>query len=354
MLEACLRRLKFSLKKAFISHLLTFCYTISSACLKKEKVVFACNFSNDIYGNLLETYNQLKKSHPDVLIVYRPRTILEYLKEITLFGCAKLIVVDCSHWLVSNVNISKNTKIVYIGHGGGCFKKMGYATKNTANRKDCKKVNKLYGQYSYVLSTTAKFDQQIAENFNVSLNSIICCGLPRTDRLFSKKYSRQQSIILFAPSFYLEKDGRRTYNWEFEQLAKIAALAGFTVWFSTHPDTPKSDIPKDWVDCSDFSYQKKLQVPSLLITDQSSLMFDFCVTGKPILLSNLSSAVDTWIPANELHGVNLCRSYQELYEKLINVDTLQSSFSLYDQQMNRCKGNSSNDLCHILSEIYNK
>lgn len=334
-------------------------YKVTSLFVKKRDVVFASNFDRDIYLNLGELYSSCKKASIPVKIIYsNKKDWFEIFKTIFVFAKAKVIVVDCSHWVLARIFIDSNTKVIYVGHGGGCYKKMGFAAHHFAQRTEEKK-KKLYGQFTYVISTSPEFDKCVCNNYGIAHNQLLKIGLARTDLLYySSKMlgtaeKNKEKILLFAPSYVSAKSGRK-YSIDYDHLAVIARKAGWTVWYSAHPDVEdKKRVPSDWVNCSSKSYQDKVLTPAVLVTDRSSIMFDFCITGKPIIIfdNDCLDYKNLWIRPEELRGVTLCHTEDELSLLLQHPEFLSSSTLLFEQQMSRCKGRSCSDFVDFIKEI---
>lgn len=332
-------------------------YECFSVFRKKQLTVFAVNFSEDRYLNLTAVFYAAKHIgiHSKFLLKKSSSPVAVLSALWTLAG-ARIIVVDCSHWIVSKVWISNKTHVVYLGHGGGAFKRMGFERPIAARLSNEKRM-KLYGQFSEALSTSPECDERICANFRLSSEAVLKAGLPRTDALLAalreKPSVKPLPVLLFAPSFRESKSGR-CYLWNFNAVNEVARRAGLTVWFSPHPDVPlPKGIPMGWVDCSSLSYVERIMRPAVLLTDRSSLMFDFSVTGKPVVLMEERASEDLWIAAKELEGVNLCRGYDELSVVLSSLQEAKPSRALFIQQMRRSRGNSAQVVAMRLAELIN-
>lgn len=320
---------------------------------RQVKVVLACNFERDIYLNLTCLYNQLlekdigKKTE---FLLSNSKTILSLLKQLWVFSKSKIIFVDCSHWVVSKLRINPNTKLIYVGHGGGVYKKMGYAANHDRKIPDFKK-KLLYGQFSYVVATTKNFDQQICLNYSLDPDQILHIGLPRTDMLFSSTpaYSYNKKLLL-APSFIREK-GVRRYQWDFNKLKYI--LSSYEVWISLHPDVQQRPlIPENWKVFDSTTHYEDLRDFDILITDGSSIMFDFSITKKPVILFDFSIRKNIWSDV-KLEGLNIVHDYSDL-KLMIDSNSLIHSDLLYRNQMSCCTGKSSKKLINFSIGLYNE
>ena len=333
-------------------NLINLIYKICTRLYNSDYITFACNFDTDKYLNLSVLHEELVSRHVKIKskFIYDHKNIVDRLRQIIVIASSRIIIVDCSHWIISNIDVNKYTKVVYIGHGGGAYKKMGFERKIlTANS------TRKYGQFSYALSTSNFCDKCIKKNFNIDEASLIKCGLPRTDLIKSFNIEEEsRKTILLTPSYY-EKSNKRLIAWDLNDLVEKLSKLGFELIISLHPDIHDENI------CTNErlkmmsmkeNYIENISKADILITDVSSLMFDFSVTKKPIIIFDTVSYVSTWIKPNDLPGVNIVNSMGELISKLQNMNKLKGSKDLFEFQMNRCNGKSCKVVIDKVLEIY--
>ncbi|MBR0536996.1 MAG: CDP-glycerol glycerophosphotransferase family protein [Clostridia bacterium] len=176
-----------------------------------------------------------------------------------------------------------------------------------------------------MLSNSKTLTKLYREAFWFPQGEIIENGLPRNDILFSateadRRRTRREigvkedrRICLYAPTFRND-GGLGAYDLDYPRLAK--ALAGrfggeWTVLLRLHPNVAKAAgglaaDGKTVVDVSAFpDIQRLYTVSDAVVTDYSSVMFDFMQTGRPVLLyaSDLESyrkERDFFIPPDSL------------------------------------------------------
>lgn len=173
-------------------------------------------------------------------------------------------------------------------------------------------VSRWYNYYKtnisgFVVSAMPEY-KSIVGNYYYTRNCIWLTGMPRLDLL----HSDDSKIITIMPTWraYLVEnnpiDGRRTLCSKFEEsnffksycqllsnskLYKLAKTFGYSIQFVCHPNmNGVSDKFKSYVNCADIdfienvpSYADLFAETSLLITDYSSVAFDFAYLKKPIL-----------------------------------------------------------------------
>ena len=201
---------------------------------------------------------------------------------------------------VCNVNVErglmfkpKNTIFLNTGHGGQ-FKIDGNAQKNR-NDYDYSDVD-MYCSFS-------QFDEDInVRDFNVRKEASVICGVPRDDELYRVTPEKIEAarrklripdgkkVILYAPTWRDSSDGGDSYTiappmdiayWR-ERLSN-----DYVLLFRAHHLTTKSmDLTYDDF-VIDGSQEQNVNIvliaSDILITDYSSIAYDFSILERPIV-----------------------------------------------------------------------
>ena len=339
-----------------VERIYQFAYDVFCCFLKKDKIVFLCNFEDDKYLNLGCVDRELQRLglKSEIIFLYKKdKSISNIISHIYAISKSKIILVDCTHWLISKINISKKTKIIYVGHGGGVYKKMGFKKIGALNRSKDKNI-KLYGQYSYIVVTTDKFLREVMDNYKVNEYQLLKYGMPRADLLIRERGDSVAKVkkILIAPSYIENNNGERFFYLNLMSIDRVLRKCNFSPVLSIHPDLRRAiNIPDGWIKGNYQSYVSMINMCDVLITDRSSIMFDFCCTRKPIIIiDNNEFVCNQWMSVKDLDGINWCRNYLELEKLLTNDCNLIGSEKLFEQQMDLCGGNSSKLLAKFIKE----
>lgn len=125
---------------------------------------------------------------------------------------------------------------------------------------------------------------------------VIETGYPRNDSLTNDKKSRDalraelgvsktETLVLYAPTW---RDSKRTMSgaWAGVNFFDADLPAGFRLMFRGHNNTKsahKTSLAGDAIDVTNYPNVNDLFLAAdVLVTDYSSVMFDFSVTGKPM------------------------------------------------------------------------
>ncbi|GBG95011.1 CDP-glycerol glycerophosphotransferase [Ligilactobacillus salitolerans] len=190
------------------------------------------------------------------------------------------------------------TKVIQLWHANGAVKTFGWEEPRTKNRSksDKTRFQKVYDQFDDFIVGSDKMGEVFCNSYHQSPEKIQVLGYPRTDLLFANEKTIQtrkqiylkhpelvnQEIILYAPT-YRETDGGDTYLQLPADFKKIvsALSAQQTLIIKVHPqvtaalqELQEQDLKNVvWVD--DFSTEELLVITDRLITDYSSVIFDY-------------------------------------------------------------------------------
>ena len=203
----------------------------------------------------------------------------------------------------------QQTHIVQLWHANGSIKTFGWEELTTAQRSaaDKRRFQKVYDQFDEYLVGSKKMAQVFAQSYHVPQNRMNVIGYPRTDELFDKNWQMQVSqnikhkysdivgkeVILYTPTYREDETGRPIMNLPEDFCQFANQLSGNQrLIIKLHPHVKsfekqlKQRLNADkviWVD--DFSTNDLLLMADRLITDYSSVIFDYALlpNAKQIL-----------------------------------------------------------------------
>ena len=283
--------------------------------LKKNKVLFVSDVRSDIGdGNLAYMYNYLPKEYIKVTSFVADRRIKRTIKEnirlIYNLSVCKYIMLDDFCKYTSYLKVRKNQELIQLWHGPGAFKKFGHSRGGG----DLKKfhVHHGYKRYTKAIVSSEEIRPCYAEAFSISLDKVKATGFPRTDLFFDeksvtkekkalyKKYPKlkDKKIILFAPTYRGSKVDEANYDFSKLDLDKIyeSFKDEYIFIFKWHPalynniqNGKVKNIDYDkyndfYIDLSEErDINSLLLISDILITDYSSVIFDWAFLDKPII-----------------------------------------------------------------------
>ena len=285
---------------------------IASVILKinKKKAVFLSESHRELDGNLKCVYDALPSDIEKKVHIKGDRRTKENLLEtfsiwydMTTSG---IILLDDFYGLTSAIKVRKGQQIVQLWHGSGAYKKFGYSRQTTGDKIE--RVHSGYKKYTMAITSSEDIRGCYAEAFGIDISKVYATGIPRTDIFFDedkkkeiserffKEYPdlKDKKIVLFAPTYRGRKVEDADYDFEYANLNLLTEELGeeYAVITKWHPAL-RNNIERNKVQakhCSkvkDFSYYRDMNelliVCDILVTDYSSIIFDYSLLNKPIV-----------------------------------------------------------------------
>lgn len=200
--------------------------------------------------------------------------------------------------------IPHREKQVFINtwHGGGAYKHIGALLA-----KNKFEITRYLWKHdvNYAISSCAMFSKIIEEAFGIKHDKILEIGMPRNDLFFNDdmgsiqgiltyfrdyyKIDNAKKIVLYAPT-YRENQGYSFYGLDFKNLRDSLQKKFGGEWlilFRGHYflQEAKDALKNEVINVSDYDdMQEILLAADCLITDYSSSVWDYSLTGKPCFL----------------------------------------------------------------------
>lgn len=280
------------ISKIYICFMTALYWILDHIYFNKQKKIMFVSFSGRQYSDSpREIYLKMKQDdyfkdykfvwamdNPDKFSSIEDNVIninsFKYLKEL----------MSSSIW-ISNASIErlipyKSDKITYINtwHGiplkyiGGDAQDVDYITKYWYDNMQAD-----------LMSACSPYDYQIFKSVFPKVKNIKMIGLPRNETLYGhvgqKEKKFDKKVILYAPTFRENSDNSnnmffsRDFSDQFPDVIFLVRSHYF------------SDLNiNNMIDVSDKDLNKIMEVVDLVITDYSSLMFDYSILEKPLVL----------------------------------------------------------------------
>lgn len=296
--------------------ILSFVFRVFWIFPTKKNRLFLLNDMSFTYGDNLKYLNEYlqkyKKDKFEIIFPLKSKTVISHncisIKPHSLLYfyyilTSKIIITNAGG--ISYLPFRKNQIIINTWHGGGPYKKTGAsASSNKFHIKEFKMNSK---KTTYMLSTSKNFDEFEAKALYMDKEKLIKTGSPRNDVFFEnqqkiidsvKKYFNiplDKKIILYAPTFRdisIDTNSKRvlgsiTLDYKSVVTEFNKKFGGdWVIAFRLHPRLNNEiNLPNDVLNFSLYpDMQELLLAADAVITDYSSLMWDFSLTGKPCLL----------------------------------------------------------------------
>lgn len=309
------------LKMAVQSILLPFVYRMQCPKeVEKGLVVFADAHNQSVPPSMAPLVQEVRKRgnmrvveiYDDYQQISFKRLLKRMLYFMKCYARAEYVVI-CDNFLpVSSCRKRKGTTVIQLWHGCGAFKKFGYDTEG-----DIPAFYKgnVYRNYDIVTVSAPGCVRHFQSAMRLPGKVFKPMGVCRTDKFFQEAYNRAcrelfarehpgaagKKVVLWAPTFR-----GNPADPKLEQYEDIVKLGGelpedVFVIIKVHPHLAK----KYPYDNSSLTTDQLLPVTDLLITDYSSIIFEYSIYRKPMLF---------YAPDMEDYGVE--RGFYLDYRKL--------------------------------------
>ncbi len=287
----------------------------------QNKVTFVVSFSENnksVYKEMLrqefscrtlfltteKMYPLFSKYKDATTLLFELKKPFDFLRSIFHLATSKVIVVDNYYGFLSKSAFKPSVECIQLWHANGAIKKFGLEDPSieTRNKRAMARFKSVYNRFDKVVVGSEAMADVFKQAFGTSDGKILRSGMPRTDVFFDRsakakaetKLLRQfpvlkvKKVILYAPTY------RENQLLDAELRIDLKSLAAqfadeYVLLLKIHPAVKnKIKIPSELSHfVYDFSSYHQLNdllfVTDILITDYSSIPFEYCLLNRPII-----------------------------------------------------------------------
>ncbi len=286
---------------------------------------------------------------------------------------SKVIVTDDYFFPLRRYGKRKDQYVIQIWHAPGAFKKFGINASTMFPGTDMK----YHRDYDLVVTSSEYVRQLYADAFGIDVEHVKALGTPRTDMLFDEKHLEERrqhvfekypeikgkQVILYAPSFR-EPPGRpRVYMPEIDFGQINDGLRDDQIMIlCPHPVMPDYEGEWDYDKIKmvrDVSTADFMLAADLLVTDYSSVIFEYSLLDKPMAFlcydydeydRDFYLDYDTELPGEIFRDTD---TFME-YLKTGKFECSSRLAGFRDRYMSACDGNSSKRVAAAITEYLNR
>ncbi len=286
--------------------------------------------------------------------------------------------------MISIMKVRKGQEVCQLWHGAGAFKKFGYSRQDkTKSWKD--KING-HRNYTKAMVSADQIRWCYAEGFGMDIENVKATGMARTDIFFNQEYIRQKreelyqeypylkdkKVILFAPTYRGVSLKHSYYDYEELDVEKIYqefANENYIFLFKWHPGhyyqmQKQGIIPYDLEKYENFFYDfsdkrdinELLLITDVLITDYSSVIFDYALLNKPVVYFVYDYDVyqqdrGLYFELEDYIYGDIAKTSEELIDAIQNAKVLEDKREIFMKKfMSKCDGNATRNTCEWIFE----
>jgi len=343
---------------------------------QKEKTTFVTSFGDNIFYVLKEVE---KQTNDQMIILQTPQCkfnfdiidshhkilnfgtyhFIDWFRSIYHLATSKKVFVDNYYGFLAVTDFKPNVTCIQLWHAAGAIKQFGL--KDPSNKLRSQRANqrfqKVYSRFNYVVVGSEKMANIFRESFNLSNDQILRSGIPRTDLFFNPENLKQletelklkypiinnKKVILYAPTFRDGELNNSSIKLNIESMYQ-ELKEDYVLFLRLHPAmnvTFNNKYPDFIIDVSNYvNINELLVITDILITDYSSIPFEFSLLNRPILfyaydLEEYSQSRGFWEDYEHMVPGPVLKTTDELIYKIQNnefdLDLISSFAKLWNQ-----------------------
>lgn len=311
--------------------------------IKKNQISILSDSRKTLSDNFQFVYDELQKRKDyDYYFLLKPsvKTRKRYIEIIQLaynIARSKVVLIDDFYPMIYPLKIRKGADLIQIWHAVGAFKTFGFSRVGKPGGP--KPTSLAHRNYTKAIVSSKYVAPFYAEGFGISEDKVIATGVPRTDVFFDEAYKQKKvqevyetypefegkRITLYAPTFRGHGQSSAKFPKKQLDLDRIYEGLGENDLFliKLHPFVKKKlAIPVEYrdkiLDLTKYpSVNNLLFVTDVLITDYSSVCFEYALLNKPMIfycfdLEEYISSRDFYVPYEEFTPGEIVRNTDEL------------------------------------------
>lgn len=368
-----------------ISHI--FCMVLK---MKENRILFLSDVRDVLDGNLKFVYDMLEDEKCEKVLSLKKdrkakRKMKEKLKLVYYLATSKYVLLDDYSRMISIMKVRKGQEVCQLWHGAGAFKKFGYSRQDKTTKSWMDKVNG-HRNYTKAIVSAEQIRWCYAEGFGMDIEKVKATGMARTDLFFNQEYIQQKreelyqeypylkdkKVILFAPTYRGVSLKQSYYDYEKLDIEKIYqefANKDYVFLFKWHPGhyyqmQQQGIQPYDLEKYENFFYDfsdkrdinELLLITDILITDYSSVIFDYALLNKPVVYfvydyDEYQKDRGLYFELEDYIYGDIAKNTEELIRAIQEEKVLAEQRKRFMEKfMNACDGNATRNTCQWIFE----
>lgn len=316
-----------------------------------DRILFSSDSRTELGGNLKLVHDRMVERGIDrdyeLLTLFNGgvstrRAFTDRFRLPWLLARADVMLIDDFQPVIYSVR-DPNIRIVQLWHAVGAFKTVGYSRVGKPGGPN--PYGRAHKNYTFATVSSSADVPTYAEAFGIPESHVIPTGVPRVDRFFDASHreaahmaaleafprARDRFTILFAPTF--RGNGARSATYDFDRI-DCTALHALCVEkdavciIRMHPFVRDPlQIPEHLTDrlldgsAATIDINDLLFAVDLLITDYSSIVYEYSILGRPVLfyaydLDEYVASRDFYEPYESFVPGRIIRTFDELLDAI--------------------------------------
>ncbi|MCR4945780.1 MAG: CDP-glycerol glycerophosphotransferase family protein [Lachnospiraceae bacterium] len=220
------------------------------------------------------------------------------------YAVASYVFICDNNLPVAGAKKRKETKVVQLWHAGGALKRFGYDSE--WNIPSSYKGGNVFGNYDMVTVSADYAVKPFSSAMRTDEHTVRATGISRTDYCYDRSYIDRQKkkfaekhpgaagkkVILWAPTFRGSASDPMFFGGDEIERLKNEFSDRYYIIRKLHPHAKRRAEMND----SDMSSEALMLVCDIMITDYSSILYDYSLLQKPLIL--FAPDLDTYVREN--------------------------------------------------------
>lgn len=349
--------------------------------MKEDNILFVSDVRDEMGGNFECVYNALDKDKWNVDIFLKDKQLhKETVSDARIIArklrSAKFIFLEDVYNYLQFYRPLPGQEIIQLWHAEGAYKKFGFSRKD----EDIK-ISPGHKKYTKAIVSAEAIRSCYAEGFGIDVDKVIATGIPRTDVFYDESWRSEvterfrkehpeingRKIIMLAPTYRGTKVSQAYYDMSRVPLDEMRKRFGdeYVLVTKLHPAAYNNmklrgellgDDDDFWIDASDVrDVNDILPAADILITDYSSIVFDWLLLDRPIVYyvydkDEYAGDRGLYYPFEEYVYGAVATNESELIEALDNREMMDNKRSAFREKfMSACDGSSAERVISLLN-----
>ena len=317
---------------------------------------------NSLYEGLINENYEIKEWYYDFQAMGYVKALGKMIGFMKLYARANYVVISDNFLPVASCSKRQETYVIQMWHGCGAFKRFGYDTEDDIP-KDY--VGNVFKNYDIVPVSGPKSVEPFTSAMRLKEGVCSPIGVSATDRYYDEKYKEEcrrdfyrmcpdaanKKILLWAPTFRGSAADPVVCGADiFDNIINRINDQWYVI-IKYHPHMESKGMKST----IDIPTERLLPVTDLLVTDYSSIIFNYSIFMRPVLLfapdlDDYSGKRGFYLSYDELPG-RIVKTEDELLEGIYSAgDEFEADAMerFYVEYMSGCDGNATKRLIDIM------
>ncbi|MFC0299519.1 CDP-glycerol glycerophosphotransferase family protein [Virgibacillus soli] len=237
-----------------------------------------------------------------IILNFEPRHVIDWLRSIYHLATSRTIFIDNYYGFLAATNFKKNVRCIQLWHAAGAIKQFGLHDPSIKKRSSraLTRFQKVYSHFDHVVVGSDKMAEIFQDSFGLPAERMLRTGVPRTDFFFDEEninkvvrtmqndfpIIKEKKVILYAPTFRDDELDEVKIALQVDMLYRTLRQH-YVLFIKLHPAINghfQNKYPGFSYNVSEkYSINHLLTVTDILITDYSSIPFEFAFLQKPMI-----------------------------------------------------------------------